>query len=500
MKAYGLAVVTAVAGVALTRLTWPFFSPAPFAPVFGAVAVSAHWGNARAGLLAALLASAGLALAGPAATYRWSAPSLIVFTIIAVLGSRMIAGRNRLVADLRASENDLRATLAHVRESESKLRRAQKMEAVGQLAAGVAHNFNNLLQVTMGYTDILMDARRDAALDAMAIAEIRSATERGAALTRQLLAFGRQHDARVARVDVDTTMNALREMLTRVIREDIVLTFEFESRGAVILIDPNDLEQAVINLVINARDAMPDGGRIHVAVTRMMVDESTRPADTAAVTGEYVRVSVRDTGTGMAPEIVARLFEPFFTTKDVGSGTGLGLPFVDGIARHAGGFVTVETEPGKGTTMSIVLPMAAPGARAPMPLPPMPAPRRTPRTVTILVVEDEEGVRAATARILSHAGYRVLAAETAIEAAEIFEKEPSAIDLLLTDIVMPDMPGPELAERLLLARPDLPVLFMSGYSEMSPASVTATAQMAFVPKPFNAASLVATVERLLVTA
>jgi len=163
VRAYGLAVVVTTASVVLTAVTWPFFAPAPFAPVFGAVAVSAHWGNARAGLLATLLAVVGLALAGPAGPYRWTAPSLIVFTIIAVLGSRLIAGRNQLVADLRASENELRATLAHVRESEAKLRRAQKMEAVGQLAAGVAHNFNNLLQVTMGYTDILMDSRRDGA-------------------------------------------------------------------------------------------------------------------------------------------------------------------------------------------------------------------------------------------------------------------------------------------------------------------------------------------------
>ena len=500
VKAYVLAVVVTTAGVALTALTWPFFAPAPFAPVFGAVAVSSHWGNARAGLLATLLAVVGLAVAGPTSPYRWTGPSLVVFAIIAVLGSRLIAGRNRLVAELRTSENELRATLAHVRESEAKLRRAQKMEAVGQLAAGVAHNFNNLLQVTMGYTDILMDPRRDGALDQAALAEIRNATERGAALTRQLLAFGRQHDARAARVDVDTTMNTLREMLRRVIREDIVLAFEIESRGAVILIDPHDLEQAVINLVINARDAMPNGGTIHVDVTRTVVDEAAKPVDSPAVPGEFVRVSVRDNGTGMTPDIVARLFEPFFTTKEVGTGTGLGLPFVDGIARHAGGFVTVDTEPGKGSTVSIVLPTAAPGARTPLQRPPVPAPRRTPRTVTILLVEDEDGVRATTARILSHAGYRVIAAESAMEAVELFEKEPSGIDLLLTDIVMPDMHGPELAERLLMARADLPVVFMSGYADMMPAPATATAQMAFVPKPFAAANLVATVERLLVTA
>ena len=498
VKAYGLAVLVTSAGVALTRLTWPFFSPAPFAPMFGAVAISAHWGNRRAGLLAVALAVIGLTVAPPAVPpFGWSSPPLMMFAIIAGLGSHLIAARNELVAALRANEAELRATLAHVRESEELLRRAQKMEAVGQLAAGVAHNFNNLLQVTMGYTDILMDARRDGTLDDTAIAEIRRATERGAALTRQLLAFGRRHDARVARVDMDATIDALRDMLTRVIREDITLTLTLEGGGAVVVIDPNDLEQVVFNLVINARDALPNGGEVHVGVSRATIDGPEKPADAAA--GEYVRLDVRDNGTGMTPEIVQHLFEPFFTTKEVGTGTGLGLPFVDGIARHAGGFVTIETAPGKGTTVAVFIPVATAATAAPS--------RANvsrhlvpPRAATILLVEDEQGVRATTARILTHAGYKVIAIGTAAEAVEVYEKAPAAVDLLLTDVVMPDMHGPELAERMLARRPELPVVFMSGYSDVMPTTGTATAQMAFVPKPFAAASLVATVERLLVTA
>jgi two-component system, cell cycle sensor histidine kinase and response regulator CckA len=501
LKAYGLAVLVTSAAVALTRLTWPFFSVAPFAPLFGAVALSAHWGNSRAGIFSTAIGALGLALVfPPGPPYGWT-PALVIYVAIALIGSYLIGGRNVALKALRASEAELRATLEHVRESERKLRRAQKMEAVGQLAAGVAHNFNNLLQVTMGYTDVLMDSRRDGALDEMAIAEIRRATERGASLTRQLLAFGRKHDARVVRVAMDATIGALRDMLTRVSREDITLTMHLDSGGAAVMIDPNDLEQAVFNLVINARDALPGGGAIHVGVSRLTVDAAMKPADSAAVPGEYVCLRVRDNGIGMTPDIVAHLFEPFFTTKEVGTGTGLGLPFVDGIARHAGGFVTIDTAPGKGTTVSVFLPVAPAAATTPAAAPPVARARRSaPRTVTIRLVEDEEGVRATTSRILQHAGYNVISAASALEALDAFEKARSSIDLLLTDVVMPDMHGPELAERLLALRPELPIVFVSGYSDVMPASATATAQMAFIPKPFAAATLVATVERLLVTA
>ena len=217
MKAYGLAVIVTSASVGLTRLTWPFFAPAPFAPVFGAVAISAHWGSGRAGLLAAALAAAGLAIVSPAGPpFGWTSLSLILFLTIAILGSQLIAGRNKALAALRANDAELRATLAHVRESEAKLRRAQKMEAVGQLAGGVAHDFNNVLQVTMEYTDVLILAARRR-LDETAIAG--SAARRARSLTRQLLAFGRRHEPRVAHVDMDATIGA-RDVLTRVIRED----------------------------------------------------------------------------------------------------------------------------------------------------------------------------------------------------------------------------------------------------------------------------------------
>jgi nitrogen-specific signal transduction histidine kinase len=389
----------------------------------------------------------------------------------------------------RQAKEDLRA-------SEERLRRAQKMEAVGQLVAGVAHNFNNLMTITMGYTDILADRQRDEALDQSAIREIRKATERGAALTRQLLAFGRKHDPRVARIDLNRTVAELRDMLTRVIREDIQLTIEVEPAPAAVVIDPHDLEQIIVNLVINARDALPSGGNIHIEADRETVDAANTPGD-PVTPGEYVRLRVRDNGIGMTSDVQAHLFEPFFTTKEVGEGTGLGLAFVHGIARHGRGFVTVKSAPAQGTTISVYLPLA-PGLAVEPAAEPAPASTSDGRQrATILLVEDEAAVRAMTARMLSRAGHRVLSAATPGEAVALFEAHATDIDLLLTDIVMPEMHGPVLAQRLLAQRPDLRVLFVSGYSDAMPVGATSSRRMAFLAKPFPSASLVMTVSNLL---
>jgi CheY-like chemotaxis protein len=328
------------------------------------------------------------------------------------------------------------------------------------------------------------------------VREIRKATDRGAALTRQLLAFGRKHDARLTRIDLNRTVAGLREMLMRVVREDIALTIDVADAPAPVMIDPYDLEQVIFNLVINARDALPSGGAIHIDVARERLEAANGPADGAPTSGDYVRLRVRDNGIGMPLDVQAHLFEPFFTTKEVGEGTGLGLAFVHGIARHGGGFVTVDSAPGKGTTVSVYLPPSAetPTRAAVDPPVSIPAPLTS---ATILLVEDEDAVRSMSAQMLTRAGYRVLSAATPGEARALFEQHGDAIDLLLTDVVMPEMHGPALAEQLVSRRPDLPVLFVSGYSDTMPASAGAKGRVTFLAKPFASSRLVAAVADLL---
>jgi PAS domain S-box-containing protein len=384
-----------------------------------------------------------------------------------------------------------------LRASEQKLRRAQKMEAVGRLVAGVAHNFNNLLTVTMGYTELLQARHRGQEPEESDLEEIHKATQRGAALTRQLLAFGRKQDSAAVRVDLYPLVIGLREMLTRVIREDIHLTIDAESEPVAIMIDPHDLEQVILNLVINARDALPVGGAIHIDLGREAIGPLNSPSDVPVTPGEYARVRVGDDGIGMTPEVESHLFEPFFTTKEVGQGTGLGLAFVHGIARHGLGFVTVKTAPGKGTTFSVYFPAAgegvAPVVDEPLPPPAMPVPPGA----TILLVEDEEAVRNMAAGMLTRAGYHVLAAATPGEACALFDRHASDIDLLLTDIVMPGMHGPALAQRLVAQRANLRVLFISGYSDAMPASATTRGKVAFLAKPFPPSRLMSAVADLL---
>jgi PAS domain S-box-containing protein len=612
-QAYVLAVGATAVGIAITRLTWPVFAGTPFVPLFAAVVVTTQWGSPAAGLVAILLTVLGAPFAFPSgAPSPWELRTLAIFLSICVLSNRVVAGRNRAQAALRASEAQLRATWEHaplgaapldragrierinpalerllgfppsacaglafttfndpddveaerqrfaelvggreafyqceqryrrrdggllwgrvtvsairggpaadatgaiavleditaqrqaeldLRASEQKLRQAHKMEAVGQLVAGVAHNFNNLLAVTLGYTDLLLERRRDDDLDRDDLGEIRRATERGAALTRQLLAFGRKHDAKLARVDLNQTVTGVREMLTRVMREDIQLAIEVISAPVIVLIDPHDLEQAILNLVINSRDALPQGGAIQIEVARETIappqtNASTEPAAPA----EYARLRVRDNGTGMTPEVQAHLFEPFFTTKEVGQGTGLGLAFVHGIARHGGGFVTVQSAPGQGTVVSVYFPVLTDTTVETAAT--RPAARTVTRSAsaTILLVEDEAPVSTMMVRVLNRAGYRVLSAATPGEAFAVFEQHTSDIDLLLTDIVMPEMNGPALAQRLVAARPDLRILFVSGYSGGLPGSATATGKVAFLAKPFPSDQLVATVAGLL---
>jgi signal transduction histidine kinase/CheY-like chemotaxis protein len=394
----------------------------------------------------------------------------------------------RSLAEARAHEE--------LRESEERLRHSQKLETVGQLAAGVAHNFNNLLTVIAGFTDLLM-ARHPDGLDRSDLEEVKKAASRGAVLTRQLLAFSRRQDAVPTKLELNQTIAELRDMLGRVMREDIVLEIALAPTPAWVLIDPHEVEQVVLNLVLNARDAMPDGGTIAIRISHLMLDPDTAPDGAPALNGWYICVSVQDTGTGIPPEVRAHLFEPFFTTKDAGKGTGMGLASVDAIARQNRGAITVETTPGTGSTFSVYFP-AVPADLVVEPAADRgPAGTSTTSGATILLVEDEDPLRAVVARMLGQAGYRVLDARTPHEALELFRQNKDEIAVLLTDVIMPDMNGPALAQRLIAIRPELCVLFVSGYTGDLPLLNTPGSRSQFLAKPFATATLLAAVEDLL---
>ena len=418
-------------------------------------------------------------------------------TVSAIRGAGGVAtGALAVLEDItaqRQAELDLRA-------SEERLRQSQKMEAVGRLVAGVAHNFNNLLAVTMGYTDLLLARHAEPGVDQGDLQEIRKATERGAALTRQLLAFGRKHDAKRSRIDLNRTVEGIREMLLRITREDIQLTIDVASEPLTIVLDPHDLEQIVLNLVINARDALPAGGAIHVDVARESVAAAPGASpDLPVAPGVYARVRVRDNGIGMTPDVQAHLFEPFFTTKDVGKGTGLGLAFVHGIARQSAGFVAIDSAPAQGTTVSVYFPIAPEVVTPTATASPKALPDHIRQGATILLVEDEAPVSTMMVKMLNRAGYRVLSAATPGEACALFDQHGINIDLLVTDVVMPEMNGPALAQRLITRRPDLCVLFVSGYSDTLPAGAAATGRVAYLAKPFPSYDLVKAVGELLNT-
>ena len=352
---WGIAVTSAAA--ALTMGTWPFFRAAPLAPMFLAVYISVRWGTRRSGLTATAFGALAMLWLLPFSGPLFWLP-VAVFAAIGALATHLIHGRSEALERLRQSEARAIQALADAKTSEAKLRQGQKMEAVGQLVAGVAHNYNNLLTITMGYTELALG--HEAMTDDVRplLQEVQNATERGATLTRQLLAMTRTRDARVSHVDVNATLRDLQGLLTPLIREDIALSIQTASMPILVSIDLQDLEQVLLNLVLNARDALPDGGAIALEVSRTRVEAADIPAAFTGLPGDFVRLTVRDNGTGMSADVQAHLFEPFFTTKDVNEGTGLGLAFTFGVIRNAQGFVTVQTAPGEGTAVMIWLPVA----------------------------------------------------------------------------------------------------------------------------------------------
>jgi PAS domain S-box-containing protein len=377
---------------------------------------------------------------------------------------------------------------------EERLRQAAKIESVGRLAGGIAHDFNNLLTAILGYTELLLCNRGDADPDRGDLEEIQKAGQRAAALTQQLLAFSRKQVLVPKDVDLNQTVAGLQAMLVRLIRADITLTCALAPAPAIVRIDPTQIEQAILNLVLNARDALPGGGEIRLEVSLVRRSQVDAPPDLVWHGGDLVRLRVADNGVGLSPEARAHLFEPFFTTKDVGKGTGLGLASVYGIVRQSNGFLTVESEPDAGSTFTMHFPAAPPAARLTEPAAVV---AETGRGIeTVLLVEDEDSVRAIVSAVLRRQGYQVLETSGARMACEIFA-ERQDIDLLLTDVIMPDMNGPALAQRLIGLRPELRVLFMSGYADMTSPPGGDSPNVGFLSKPFQASALTARVAQML---
>ena len=378
---------------------------------------------------------------------------------------------------------------------EERLLQSEKIESVGRLAGGIAHDFNNLLTAILGYTELLLSNKSADDQDRPDLEEIQRAGQRAAALTQQLLAYSRKQLLSPKEVDINQTLVSLQGMLTRLIREDIALTYELSSEPAIVRIDPTQLEQVILNLVLNARDALPAGGQIGLRVARLKLADVDIPSDHAARAEAYVRLSVVDNGVGIAPEVWPHLFEPFFTTKDIGKGTGLGLASVYGIVRQSNGFIGVESEPGKGTTFTMHFPLvsgrAAGADAAPAPV------SAAGGHETILLVEDEDSVRVIVSAVLRRHGYNVLEASTPQGAIKIFDQRSDEIDLLLTDVVMPEMNGPSLAQRLIAARPSLKILFISGYADVASPLDDAGPNVGFLGKPFHASTLAAKVRDIL---
>ncbi len=383
------------------------------------------------------------------------------------------------------------------------LRQAQKMEAIGRLSGGVAHDFNNLLTVIQGRVSILQTSGRLPAALAGSAQEIARAAERAAHLTRQLLAFSRQQVMQTRTLDFNDTVGNLTSMLQRVLGEDVRMQLDYAPQPLLIQADTGMMEQVLLNLVVNARDAMPDGGHLRIETLLITLSEAEAHRHPQATVGDFVGLRVSDTGEGIAPEILPRIFDPFFTTKDVGKGTGLGLATVYGIVEQHRGWITVESEVGHGTTFHVFLPRLieahSPVALLPnapvTPGPIAPAPSGGPET--ILLVEDEESVRDLMQTILTRQGYRVMEASSGLNALEVWKHNRASIDLLLTDLVMPDgLNGQHLARRLLTDNPKLKVIYTSGYRAECD-EVVLKEGVNFLPKPFHPRALGEMVRTLL---
>jgi PAS domain S-box-containing protein len=381
------------------------------------------------------------------------------------------------------------------RDLESQLRQAQKMEAIGRLAGGVAHDFNNILSVILSFTELAYDRLPPESPIRDDLSEIRMAAQRAADLTKQMLAFSRRQVLSLTLVSVNDVVKGMATMIQRLIGEDLELVVSLAPAAPLVSADRGQLEQVVMNLVVNARDAMPGGGRLFIETDDVFFDDTYAAEHVGAKVGPHAMIAVTDTGVGMDTATRARIFEPFFTTKAPGRGTGLGLATVFGIVQQSGGNVWVYSELGRGTVVKVYLPVAVGTATR---TESAPTPKIARGGETILVVEDYDRLREVTVRILQEAGYEVWSAADAPTAIEVARSNSGAIDLLLTDVILPGMNGQKLAEQLAASRPSVRTLFMSGYTETGVLRTDLLAQgVNFVEKPITPETLLAAVRRAL---
>jgi two-component system cell cycle sensor histidine kinase/response regulator CckA len=386
--------------------------------------------------------------------------------------------------------------VSHMRGVEQRLRHVQKMEAIGRLAGGIAHDFNNVLGVIVAYSEMLVEKLNDDEELFPLVMSITKAVERGGTLTRQLLAFSRQQVLEPQVMSLGDYLGTIKDMLARVIGEDVGLRIRASDTHLRVKVDPTQIEQVVMNLVVNARDAMPQGGRLTIETSEVDIDDEYCGRNPEARVGRHVMLAVSDTGCGMPPEVLSRIFEPFFTTKEQGKGTGLGLATIYGIVKQSGGHITAYSEVGRGTTFKIYLPATLEESAQRETMSPE---KIAPRGVeTVLLVEDEESLRAVTREYLANKGYRVIVAENFEQAVEAAADSALHIDLLMTDVVLPGASGPKLAERLSASRPEMKVLFVSGYTAdaLVHGDLHRT-DFAFLSKPFSLNTLARKIRAVL---
>ena len=380
---------------------------------------------------------------------------------------------------------------------EAQFAQSQKMQAVGQLAGGVAHDFNNLLTAMIGFCDLLLLRHKPGDQSFSDIMQIKQNANRAANLVRQLLAFSRQQTLQPRILSVTDVLAELGNLMRRLIGENIELKMLHGRDIGYVKVDQNQLEQVIINLVVNARDAMAGGGRLTIVTSNHVVEQAQRREHETIPSGEYVSIEVIDTGCGIPKENLQRIFEPFFTTKGVGSGTGLGLSTVYGIVRQTGGFVLVESEKGEGTTFTILLPRHKGEARPDQGEPRERRGSDLTGSGTIMLVEDEDAVRVFSARALRNKGYQVLEAKNGEAALLQIGTDGNRIDLLITDVVMPQMDGPTLARHVRKLRPEMRVIFISGYAEDRLGEIDGVEVSHFLPKPFSLKQLASKVKEVI---